>query len=82
MYASIQTYISQLTFQHDMNIILLPHKKTYRKLFIVITRFSYMFSYLFSYEESDSRTIMDNRQDICLGVYSQANVLNVGHKLQ
>ena len=39
------------------------------------------FLIMFSYEESDRFTVMDNRQVICLGVYSQANELTVRHGL-
>ena len=39
------------------------------------------FLILFSYEESDRFTVMENRQVICLGVYSQADELTVIHEL-
>ena len=41
--------------------------------------FSVCFLITFSYEESDRFTVMDNRQVICLGVYSQADELTVRH---
>lgn len=40
-----------------------------------------MFSYQVFLEESDRLTAMDNRQVICLGVYSQADELTISHKL-
>ena len=40
-----------------------------------------MFSYPVFLEESDRFTVMDNRQVICLGVYSQADELTIRHKL-
>ena len=43
--------------------------------------FSVRFLILFSYEESDRFTVMENRQVICLGVYSQADELTVIHEL-
>ena len=43
--------------------------------------FSVRFLILFSYEESDRFTVMENRQVICQGDYSQANELIVIHEL-
>ena len=43
--------------------------------------FSACFLIMFSYEESDRYIVMDNRQVICLGVYSQADELTVRHGL-
>lgn len=40
-----------------------------------------MFSYQVFLEESDRLTAMDNRQVICLGIYSQADELTISHKL-
>lgn len=39
------------------------------------------FSYPVFLEESDWFTVMDNKQVICLGVYSQADELTIRHKL-